>query len=94
MFLNLLCIFLLFKYSCLHFHLTLAPAPPIPASHPRTQPLWLCPCVLHSCSLMDLHLFPAIIPVPPPLWLLSVCSLFQCESNNMFIVTHLQGKQG
>ena len=54
------------------------PRPPIPASHPRTYPLWLCPCVFYTCSLMALPLFSPIIPCPTPLWLLSICSLFQC----------------
>ena len=67
---------LLFKYSCLHFHPTTAP--PIPASHPWTYPFWLCPCVPYTCSLMALPLFSPIIPLSPPLWLLSVSSLFQC----------------
>ena len=52
--------------------------PPISTSHPRTYPLGLCPCVLYTCSLKDLPLFSPIIPLSPPLWLLSVCSLFQC----------------
>ena len=56
----------------------LLPASPIPTSDPQTYCLWLCPCVLYTCSLMDLPLFSSIIPLPPPLWLLSVCSLFQC----------------
>ena len=49
---------LLFKYSCLHF------SPPLPPHHlspPPTfdsTPLWLCPCVLYTCSLMTLPLFP------------------------------------
>ena len=34
------------------------PSPPIPASHPRTYPLWLCPCVLHTCSLRTFPYFP------------------------------------
>ena len=55
-----------------------SPTPPFPASHLQTYPLWLCPCVLCTCSLMDLPLFPPIILLPLPLWLLSVCSLFQC----------------
>ena len=67
---------LLFKYNCLPFHPTTAP--PIPASHPWTYPLWLCLCVLYTCSLMDCPLFSPIIPLPTLLWLLSVCSLFQC----------------
>ena len=36
--------------------------PPIPASHPRTYPLWLCPCVLYTWSLVALPLFSPIIP--------------------------------
>ena len=51
---------------------------PISTSYPRTYPLWLCPCVLYTCSFMVLLLFSPIVPLPPPLWLLSVCSLFQC----------------
>ena len=54
------------------------PAPPIPTSHPWTHPLCLCPCVLYTCSLMDLPLFSRAIPLPAPLCLLSVCFLFQC----------------
>ena len=42
-----------------------SPTPPIPTSHPRTYPLWLCTCVLYTCSLMDLPLFSPIIPLPP-----------------------------
>ena len=30
---------LLFKYSCLHFHPTMPPTPPVSSSHPRTYPL-------------------------------------------------------
>ena len=64
---------LLFKYSCLHFHPTRLPCP----THPRllffTYPLWLSPYVLYTCSLTPFPYFP-----PPPLWLLSVCPLFQC----------------
>ena len=54
------------------------PTPPIPSSHPQTYPLWLFPCVLYTCSLMDLPLFYPIVPLPHSFWLLSVCSLFQC----------------
>ena len=74
---------LLFFYYCSStvvsiFTPPLLPASPIPTSDPQTYCLWLCPCVLYTCSLMDLPLFSSIIPLPPPLWLLSVCSLFQC----------------
>ena len=58
--------FLLFKYICLHFHPSTAPRPTHPASHPQSYPLWLCPCVLYICSLMDLPLFSSIIPSPLP----------------------------
>ena len=71
-------IFLLFlKYSCF-------PSPPfpstpsIPTSHPQTYPLWLCPWVLYTCSLMTLLRVSPITPLSPPLWLLLFCSLFQC----------------
>ena len=42
----------MFKYSCLHF--------------PSITPLWLCLCVLYTCSLMTLPLFPPIIPTLLP----------------------------
>ena len=62
-------IFLLsFKYSCLHFT-------PTPTLDPT--PLWFCPRVLHTCSLKTLPLLSPIIPLPRPLWLLSVCSSFK-----------------
>ena len=69
---------LLFRYSCLHFHPTMPP-PPHPSSPPTLEStlLWLCPYVLYTFSLMVLLLFSPNIPVPCPLWLLSVCSLFQ-----------------
>ena len=46
------------------FTLPWSPTPTISASHPRTYPLWLFPCVLCTYSLMDLSLFPPIIPLP------------------------------
>ena len=53
--------------------------PPYPPPPPNLNPspLWLCPCVLYTCSLMILPFLSFIIPFPPPLWLLSVCSLLQ-----------------
>ena len=51
---------LLFKYSCLHFHPTTIPAPPIPPSHPSAYLLWPCPCVLYTCSFMGLLLLSPI----------------------------------
>ena len=57
----------------------LSPFSPHHAPHPpQTYPLWLCPYVLYTCSLMALPLISPIILLSPPLWLLSVCSLFQC----------------
>ena len=64
---------LLFKYSCLHFPATTFPCPTL-----NPSPLWHCPWVLNTCCLMTLLLLSLIIPFPPPLWLLSVYSLFQC----------------
>ena len=56
----------------------LSPAPPTPTSHLQSYPpLWLCPWVLYTCSLMTLPFFPIIHLLPPP-QLLSICSLFQC----------------
>ena len=68
---------LLFKHNCLHF-LPHYPPPLQPSPLPILNPtlLWLCPCVLYTCSLMTIHPFPPL--APHPLWLLSVCSLFQC----------------
>ena len=48
----------LFPFSCHHF----------PRHHPHPlptlnlSPLWLCPWVLYTCSLMTLSFFPAVIP--------------------------------
>ena len=44
------------------------PSPTHPHLNPQTHPLWLCPCVLHTCSLMPPPIIP-IIPLPTPLWL-------------------------
>ena len=54
------------------------PTPPILASPLWTFSFWLCPCILYTGSLMALPRFSPIIPLPSSLWLLSVCSLFQC----------------
>ena len=49
---------LLFKYSNLHFH-------PTTPCHPSYL-LWLCPCVLYTCSLMALPLLSPITLLPSP----------------------------
>ena len=61
----------LFFYCCSSTIVSIFTSPcpptlPIPTSHPRAYPLWLCPCVLYTCSLMTLPLFPPIIPLPLP----------------------------
>ena len=72
-------IFIFFFY-CSSIVVSIFP-PPLPPSHPSPSPtlilhlLWLCPCVLCTCSLMTLPLFPFCFP--RPFCLLSVCSLFQ-----------------
>ena len=70
--------FLLFMYSCLHFSVTTFPTHPLPPPTLNPSPLWLCPWVLYTCSLMTLPLLSSSITLPTPLCLLSVCSLFQC----------------
>ena len=60
---------LLFKNNVSIFSPLWPPAPSIPTSHPLTHPLWLCPHVLHTGSLMACPLLSPIIPLPPPLWL-------------------------
>ena len=73
---------LLCSYSCPDFplpHFTL-PCP----THPHLPcsillpSCWLCPWIRYTCSLMDYPLLCPIIWLPPPLWFLSVCFLFQC----------------
>ena len=58
------------------FTLPLLPAPPIPTSHP-VSPLGLSMCPLYKFLDGPFPISP-IVPSPLPLWLLSVCSLFQC----------------
>ena len=67
-----------FKYNCLHFPHTAHPHPTYPCLPPYLLPtlaFFMCPLY---CSLVTLPLFSLIIPLPQLLWLLSVCSLFQC----------------
>ena len=77
------CFLLLFKYSCLHFPPPLPSAPPIPTSHPSLPPTHILPpfalsiCPLYRFLDDPCPIFPHY-PFPTPLWLLSVCSLFQC----------------
>ena len=53
--------------------------PPLPPPHPslpttlNPNPLWLCPCVLYTCSLMTL---PPFSPLSPPIYLRSVYCQF------------------
>ena len=48
-------------------------------THPGLPPLNLTPLALSMCPLYKFLDGPScIIPLPSPLWLLSVCSLFQC----------------
>ena len=67
-------IFYWFKYCCLHFHPTISPHPYLPPLNLHPLALSLCPLYIF---LEALPIFFSIIPLPP-LWLLSVCSLFQC----------------
>ena len=53
---------LFFKYGFLYFPPQLPPVPANPTSNPGSYPLWLCPCVLYTGSLMTLLLFSPIIP--------------------------------
>ena len=52
--------FMLFNYSCLHFHTNTPLHDTHPASHPQTYSLWLCPYIHYSCSLMALPLLSPI----------------------------------
>ena len=77
-------IFSLFKIV-VQLQLSPFPTPTNPhhPTHPHLPPsilplLWLSPCVLYTCALMILPHFPCY-PLPTLLWVLSVCSLFQCS---------------
>ena len=56
----------------------LFPIHPLPYPTLNPSSLWLCPWVLYAHSLMTLTLLSPVTSLPPPLWLLSVCSLFPC----------------
>ena len=67
-----------FKYSCVYFY----PTTPHCPTHPCLSPSNLCLLALSMCPLWKFldglsPIFPDY-PLPPPLWLLSVCSSFQC----------------
>ena len=47
-------------------------------SHPQSYPPLALSMDPYTCSLTTLPLLSPVIPLCPPLWLLSVCSLFQC----------------
>ena len=85
---------LLFKYNCLHFHPTVPlPTPSIPASHPQAYPLWLCPWVLHPCSLMppiiSYYVFPSPSLVTDSLFFISVSPLYIARLFLFLIRFHL-----
>ena len=67
---------LLFKYSCVHFPLTMPPY----LTHPYLPPLNLPPMALSMCPLCMFLDGPSPIfphyPLLPSFWLLSVCSFF------------------
>ena len=78
LFIYLFCFY--FSYCCsstvLHFPPTTLPCP----THPHLPPSIRPPLTLYvgPCSLTTLPLLSPFIPLCPPLWLLSACSLFQC----------------
>ena len=55
-------------------------------SHSQSPRFCSCPWVLYTCLLIRPFPFFAVNPLPPPLWSLSVCSLFSCLR---FYVAHL-----
>ena len=69
---------MLFKYRCLHFPPSSPPVPPILNSHPQSYPPLALSVDPLYIFLGDPSLFSSCYPLPPRLWLLSVCSLFQC----------------
>ena len=72
-----------FFYCCLNIVVSislplLSSVPLTPNSHPQSfPPLALSLAPLYMFFDDTFHSFP-VISLPPPLWLLSVCSLFQC----------------
>ena len=76
---HLKCVLFLFFFSCCLSTVVSIFLPPLPPPHPsppptlNSTPLRLCTCVLYRCSLTTLPLLYPVMPLPPPLWLLSVC---------------------
>ena len=48
------------------FNPQLPPSLPITSPPPRSYPLWLCPCILHICSLVTTPQFPPYSSPPSP----------------------------
>ena len=70
---------LFFKYSCLHFLPTTLPCPTDPYLPPSVLPHF---GFVHESFIhvpwWPFPFFPPLSPFSPPLWSLSVCSLFRC----------------
>ena len=64
----------MFPFSPHHAHSPHLSPPPIL----EPTPFGFVHVSFYTCSLLALPLFSPIIPLPCPLWLLTVCSLFQC----------------
>ena len=68
----------MFYYSCLNFPPFILLCRAHPFSHSQSPPCCPCPWVIQTCSWTNpFPFFPPLSP-PPPLWSLSVCSLFPC----------------
>ena len=69
---------LLFYYSCLNFPPLPSPTLHTPCSHSQFPHCCPCPWVIHTCSLASPFPFSPPLSTTPPLWSLSVCSMFPC----------------